>query len=112
MINLRGGWRINGNLDRNFFSFEPERYAGIEVPTIEGALEPYAPSHRIDNLFNGSVTLGFPSRRSFDASVTYTAGEVAVFAEGSEGGPSGSMPASGIVRHRGSAWRPWPRSSG
>lgn len=85
MINLRGGWRINGNLDRNFFSFEPERYAGIEVPTIEGALEPYAPSHRIDNLFNGSVTLGFPSRRSFDASVTYTAGEVAVFAEGSEG---------------------------
>jgi len=85
MINLRGGWRINGNVDRQFFTFEPELFAGVEVPTTGGMLEPYAPSHRIDNLFNGSITLGFPSRRTFDASVTYTAGEVAVFAEGSEG---------------------------
>lgn len=84
-INLRGGWRVNGEVTRNFFTLEPELYAGYTAPTIEGALEPYLPPSRLDNLWNGSVTLGTPIRRTFDASLTYTAGAVAVFAEGSEG---------------------------
>jgi hypothetical protein len=84
-INLRGGWRVNGDVTRNFFTLEPERYAGYTATTIEGTLEPYLPPSRLDNLWNGSITVGSPILRSFDASITYTAGAVAVFAEGSEG---------------------------
>ena len=85
MINLRGGWRVNGNVDRNFVTFEPWQYAGYAAPTIEGTLEPWVPSPHLGNLWNGSITFGTPIRRTFDASLTYTGGAVAVFAEGSKG---------------------------
>jgi hypothetical protein len=85
MINLRGGWRVNANLNRDFFTLEPAQYAGHEVTTIEGMLEPYQAPDRLENLFNGSVTLVIPSRRTLDVSITYTGGEAAIFAEGSEG---------------------------
>jgi hypothetical protein len=85
MINLRGGWRVNANLNRDFFTLEPAQYAGFEVTTIEGMLEPYQAPDRLENLFNGSVTLVIPSRRTLDVSITYTGGQAAIFAEGSEG---------------------------
>lgn len=85
MANLRGGWRLNANLDREFFTLDPEEFEDITVPTIEGQLEPYRPAHTLDNLWRGSVTLGLPSRRTLDASVTLTSGAVAIFSEGSEG---------------------------
>jgi hypothetical protein len=85
MINLRGGWRVNGNISRNFVTFEPGQYSGYSAPTIEGNLEPWVPTPHLGNLWNGTITVGTPIRRTFDASVTYTGGAVAVFAEGSEG---------------------------
>jgi len=85
MINLRGGWRLNANVNRDFFTLEPERYEGITATNIEGIQEPYQPAHRLNNLWNGAITLGLPTRRAFDASITYTGGAAAVFAEGSEG---------------------------
>jgi hypothetical protein len=85
MINLRGGWRVNGNLDRNFVTFEPGHYAGYTAATIEGDLEPYVPTPHLGNLFNGTITVSTPIRRNFDASLAYTGGAVAIFAEGSEG---------------------------
>jgi hypothetical protein len=85
MINLRGGWRVNGNVSRNFVTFEPEQYTGYQAPTPGGMILPYLPHGRLDNLYNGTMTLGTPIRRTFDASVTYTWGSVAVFAEGSKG---------------------------
>ena len=85
MINLRGGWRVNGNLSRNFVTFEPEQYAGYTATTIEGVLEPWVPVPHLGNLWNGSITFVPPSRRNYDASLTWTSGAVAIFAEGSEG---------------------------
>lgn len=85
MINLRGGWRVNGEVTRNFFTLEPEQYAGYALPTIEGALEPYLPPSRLENLWNGTVTVGTPNLRTMSGSVTYTQGAVAIFAEGSRG---------------------------
>ena len=89
-INLRGGWRVNGNVSRNFVTFESEQYAGYAATTIEGSLEeprlePWVPVPHLGNLWNGTITVGSPIRRNFDASLTYTGGAVAVFAEGSEG---------------------------
>jgi len=85
MINLRGGWRVNGNFNRNFVTFEPGQYAGFTATTIEGDLEPYLPTPHLGNLWNGTITVATPIRRTFDASLTYTGGAVAIFAEGSEG---------------------------
>ena len=84
-LNLRGGWRVNGEVTRNFFTLEPELYAGYSARTIEGTLEPYLPAPRLSNLWNGTMTVGTPIRRNFDASLTFTAGAVAIFDEGSEG---------------------------
>ena len=81
-LNLRGGWRVNVNMNRDFFTLEPELFEGM---TIGDTQVPYAPAHRLDNLWNGNVTVNIPSRRTLDASVGYTGGQVAVFAEGSEG---------------------------
>jgi hypothetical protein len=85
MVNLRGGWRFNANLNRDFFTFEPDQYEHMTATTIEGTQEPYRPAPRIDNLWNGALTLELPTRRTFDASLTLTGGGTAVFAEGSEG---------------------------
>jgi hypothetical protein len=85
MINLRGGWRVNGNLNRDFFTLEPGAYSRITIPTIEGELVPFVPPRQLDNLLNGSLTVGLPTRRTFDASITLTTGAVPIFAEGSEG---------------------------
>jgi hypothetical protein len=82
---LRGGWRVVGTMNRDFFTLEPELYEGVTATTIEGTQEPYVPAKRLDNLFNGTFTVNLPSRRTLDASFGYTGGQVAVFAEGSEG---------------------------
>jgi hypothetical protein len=82
---LRGGWRVAGTMNRDFFTLEPELYEGVTATTIEGTQEPYRPAPRIDNLWNGTFTVNIPSRRTLDVSFGYTGGAVAVFAEGSEG---------------------------
>jgi hypothetical protein len=84
-LNLRGGWRVNANVERSFFSLEPEQYEGLSVPVAGGLFDPYTPSHKLDNLWNGELSVNLPSRRMLDASVTLSGGAVAIFAEGSEG---------------------------
>lgn len=84
-FNLRGGWRVNANLERNFFQLEPEQYEGLTVPFAGGVLDPYEPAHKLDNLWNGELSVNLPSRRMFDASIELSGGAVAIFAEGSEG---------------------------
>ena len=81
-LNLRGGWRVNATMNRDFFTLEPELFEGV---TIGGTQTPYAPAPRLDNLWNGNFTVNIPSRRTLDASLGYTGGQVAVFSEGSEG---------------------------
>jgi hypothetical protein len=82
---LRGGWRVTGNVNREFFTLEPELFDGVTMTTIEGTQEPYRPSPRLDNLWIGTVNVNLPSRRTFDAELGFTQGGVAIFAEGSEG---------------------------
>lgn len=81
-LNLRGGWRVNATMNRDFFTLEPELFEGV---TVGGTQAPYSPAPRLDNLWNGTFTVNLPSRRTLDASLGYTGGQVAVFAEGSEG---------------------------
>src|SRR6185436_12014042 len=76
-INLRGGWRVNGNISRNFVTFEPEQYEGYSATSIEGTLEPWVPVPQSGSLWNGTLTVGTPIRRSFDASLTWTTGAAA-----------------------------------
>ena len=82
---LRGGWRLNATMNRDFFTLEPELFDGVTMATIEGTQEPYLPPKKLDNLWNGTVTVNLPSRRTLDASIGYTGGAVAIFAEGTEG---------------------------
>lgn len=85
MINLKGGWQVNGEVARGFFSIDSTYFPGVSVSTIEGALEPYAPRVKLDNLWRQQITVNSPVLRTFNASATYTGGGVAIFAEGSEG---------------------------
>jgi hypothetical protein len=84
-LNLLGGWRVNSNVSRNFVTFEPGQYTGYQATTIEGTLEPWTPAPSPGSLWNGSINIGTPIRRMFDASLTWTGGAAAIFAEGSRG---------------------------
>ena len=85
MINLKGGWQVNANVARGFFSIDSTYFPGVSISTIEGELEPYAPRVKLDNLWRQEITVNSPVLRTFNASATYTGGGVAIFSEGSEG---------------------------
>ena len=83
-INLRGGWRVNSTVSRNFVTFEPGQYEGYGV-MVAGSIQPWVPVPQSGSLWNGTLMIGTPIRRTFDGSVTWTTGAAAIFAEGSEG---------------------------
>jgi hypothetical protein len=82
---LRGGWRLSGSVARNFFTYDPAVYTGYEVISSAGAVTPFTVPGQEDNLFSGSFGVTTPTFRSFTASVTYSRGETALFAEAAPG---------------------------
>src|SRR5690606_8100494 len=85
MLNLRGGWNIEGEVARNFFHIDPVLYPGVTVPAPGGGFVPYAPEFTLRNLWRPQLTINTPVRPTFDASAGYTGGGVPIFDEGSEG---------------------------
>ena len=82
---LRGGWNLSANFGRNFFTFDPGAYAGLYIVGPDG-LQPYLPpDEQLSNLFTISSTIGTPTFRIFNASLTVARNQMAIFAEGSEG---------------------------
>ena len=85
MFRLRGGWNLSTNIARNFFTFDPQAYAGLYVVGPDG-LQPYLPpDDQLSGLVSVSGTVGTPTFRNFNVSLTVARNQTAVFAEGSEG---------------------------
>jgi hypothetical protein len=85
MLNLRGGWQVEGEVARNFFSIDSTYFEGVEVQTIEGDLVPYAPKLTLDNLWRYELSISTPVLRTVNASLSLNGGAVAIFDEGNEG---------------------------
>ena len=77
---LRGGWRLNGSISRNFVSYAAADYAGF---TAGGA--PFIVPPIENDLFGGSVGFTTPVFRRFSASMTAALGETAIFREAAPG---------------------------
>ncbi len=85
---LRGGWQPAGSLGRNYFSFEPERYAAyaVEVPAGTGSdTVAFGVPGRMTDLWSGAFGVTSPTWRFFTASATVGAGATPIFAEASRG---------------------------
>jgi hypothetical protein len=79
---LRGGWALNGHLERDFVTFEDSTYAGYTVGSAAG------PAYRPANDFSGVVwhtQVTTPTWRQFQAVVQYQRGRAAVFQEATTG---------------------------
>jgi len=81
---LRGGWQLSGNFGRNFFSYDPALYAGLQVQTASGPVPFSVPSPERNQL-SGSVRVTTPTYRQFTATASVAAGTTPIFREASPG---------------------------
>jgi hypothetical protein len=79
---LRGGWELNGHIERNFVNFQDSTFSGYTVGSAAG------PAYRPDDDFSGFVWQAratTPTWQQLGASVTYRRGRAAIFQEGTTG---------------------------
>jgi hypothetical protein len=79
---LRGGWELNGHLERDFVNFQDSTFADY---TIGG---PAGPAYRPASSFSGFVWLGkvtTPTWQHLGANLSYRRGRAAIFQEGATG---------------------------
>ena len=84
---LRGGWRLNGSLNRNFFTYLPGAYAGYDVvasPTA-GFSEAFEVPDKETNQLSGSFGVTTPTFQMFTLSVTASRAQTPIFVEASKG---------------------------
>jgi hypothetical protein len=79
---LRGGWEVNGHLERNFVNFQDTSFAGYTIGSAGGPA--YVPSDDFSG-FTGQVKVSTPTWQRLGAEVTYGGGRAAIFQEGSTG---------------------------
>ena len=84
---LRGGWRLSGSLNRNFFSYNPATYSGYDVVASAGATtsDVFVIPERETNQWSGSLGVTTPTYRLFTLSLSSTFGQTPIFAEASPG---------------------------
>ena len=79
---LRGGWTLNGHLERDFVRFQDSSYADYSIGSATG------PVYRPADDFSGFVWqtgVTTPTWQRLGASVTYRRGRAAIFEEGTTG---------------------------
>jgi hypothetical protein len=79
---LRGGWELNGHVERDFVDFQDSTFADY---TIGG---PAGPAYRPASSFSGFVWLGkvtTPTWQRLGATLSYRRGRAAIFQEGTTG---------------------------
>jgi hypothetical protein len=79
---LRGGWKLNGHLERDFVNFEDSTFADYTTGSASGPV--YSP----DDDFSGFVWqagLTTPTWQQLGANVSYRRGRAAIFPEGVTG---------------------------
>jgi hypothetical protein len=79
---LRGGWELNGHLQRDFVNFQDSTYARYTVGSAAG------PVYQPDDDFSGvtwQTGITTPTWQRLDAAVTYRRGRAAIFEEAATG---------------------------
>ncbi len=79
---LRGGWELNGHLDRTFVNFQDSSFAAYTTGSAGG------PAYRPADDFSGltwQTRVTTPTWRQLDAVLTYQRGRAAIFQEGGTG---------------------------
>jgi hypothetical protein len=79
---LRGGWALNGNVQRNFVNFQDSSFAGYTIGSAAGPA--YLPADDFSG-FTGTVKVTTPTWQKLDATVSYGRGRAAIFQEGTTG---------------------------
>ena len=79
---LRGGWELNGHLQRNFVNYQDSAYARYTVGSAAG------PAYRPEDDFSGvtwQTGVTTPTWQRLDASASYRRGRAAIFDEAATG---------------------------
>jgi hypothetical protein len=79
---LRGGWELNGHVERDFVSFQDSSYSDYSIRSAGG------PAYRPADDFSGFVwetRVTTPTWQQLGASVKYRRGRAAIFEEGTTG---------------------------
>jgi hypothetical protein len=79
---LRGGWELNGHVERVFVNFQDSSYTGYTIGSAAGPA--YLPADEFSG-FTGQVKLSTPTWQRLGAELTYGRGRAAVFQEGTTG---------------------------
>jgi hypothetical protein len=79
---LRGGWKLNPRLERDFVTFEDSSYADYTIGSAAG--QAYLPADNFSGfVWQAKVTT--PTWRKLGANLTYRRGRAAIFQEGATG---------------------------
>ena len=81
---LKGGWRFNGAVNRNFFQYNPDSYAGYTVEQGGDTLAFVVPDGE-GSQWSGSLGITTPTYRLFTASASMLYGQTPIFAEAAPG---------------------------
>jgi hypothetical protein len=79
---LRGGWELNGHVQRNFVNFQDSSFAGYTIGSAAGPA--YRPADDFSG-FTGQAKVTTPTWRQLGAQVLYARGRAAIFQEGTTG---------------------------
>lgn len=82
---FRGGWQLGGTFSRNFFTFDPGFYQGLEVQLPAGDTVPFSVPGPERNQWSGSLRLTTPTFRSFTATGSVGLSRTPIFREASPG---------------------------
>jgi hypothetical protein len=81
-VQLRGGWELNGHVQRDFVTFEDSTYADYAVGAANGSV--YRPADDFSG-FTWHAQVTTPTWRQFQAVVKYKRGRAAIFPEAATG---------------------------
>jgi Domain of unknown function (DUF5916) len=79
---LRGGWELNGHVQRDFVTFQDSSYAGYSIGSAAGP--GYLPADDFSGL-NGHLKVTTPTWRQLSGDLMYERGRAAIFEEGTTG---------------------------
>jgi uncharacterized protein DUF5916 len=79
---LRGGWELNGHVEREFVNFQDSTFTGYTIGSANGP--GYLPADDFSGL-TGEVRVTTPTWRQLGAQLHYGRGRVAIFQEGATG---------------------------
>jgi len=81
---LRGGWQLNGNFSRNFYSYDPANYTAFQVQT-SGGPAPFTVPGPERNQLSATAGVTTPTYRQFTASASVSVGTTPIFTEAAPG---------------------------